>query len=335
MRHLSLTSAQATELTEDVLARGGEISFRAQGSSMRPFLKDGDYLRVVRSPTRQLAVGDIILYRAGKGGLAAHRLVGWRKKGNKRTIVARGDSPGSVREEVQEPQVIGVVVASRRGGTSRDLQGIKWRSAGLLWSLLPSPLRSCLSPGIIVRRLASSLLARLRSLPEFRQLLRAVLGRYVRYGKISVGKDQPLWGGLAAADRGLRLTREESELAANGHFVVAVIGRHIVGRLHLSHFSDHAELYPGWWIFGMEVRPLFRGAGLGENLVRTALELARHSGAEKVCLLVGEQNYPAIQAYRKVGFIPATYPALERVLDEERSRGIPCRHLMVRHLSSD
>jgi hypothetical protein len=57
-----------------------------------------------------------------------------------------------------------------------------------------------------------------------------------------------------------------------------------------------------WTIFGLEVKPLFRGLGIDERLVNEALSRADACGAKEVGLFVNKERRPAISLYRKLGF---------------------------------
>ena len=141
-----MNSAEASALVEDVLCAGGEISFSVHGGSMRPFLEDGDSLTVVRCQARNLTFGDIILYRDETRRLVAHRIVGRTPS----RVITCGDSPGSIREEIAEDRVVGLVVAARRGKSVRNLRSIKWRTIGFLWVLLPRQLRALTYPATAI-----------------------------------------------------------------------------------------------------------------------------------------------------------------------------------------
>ncbi|MEV0642362.1 GNAT family N-acetyltransferase [Streptomyces sp. NPDC050619] len=58
-------------------------------------------------------------------------------------------------------------------------------------------------------------------------------------------------------------------------------------------------------VVGVFVRPEERGSGLTEVLFDAALEWAWAHGAERVRLIVHEENERAQRFYRKVGFVPS------------------------------
>lgn len=66
--------------------------------------------------------------------------------------------------------------------------------------------------------------------------------------------------------------------------------------------ADHP---PGenWELVYMGVVPTARGQGFGERFVRFAIEQARKKGAERLVLAVDERNSPALDMYRRVGFV--------------------------------
>lgn len=50
------------------------------------------------------------------------------------------------------------------------------------------------------------------------------------------------------------------------------------------------------------VRPCMKGKGIGSALVKFALDTARQQGCAAVRLDTGEQNVPAVELYKKLGF---------------------------------
>jgi ribosomal protein S18 acetylase RimI-like enzyme len=53
---------------------------------------------------------------------------------------------------------------------------------------------------------------------------------------------------------------------------------------------------------GMGLLPAYRGRGIGERLLRAAIDAARAAGFERVELTVYARNVRALALYRKVGF---------------------------------
>ncbi len=62
------------------------------------------------------------------------------------------------------------------------------------------------------------------------------------------------------------------------------------------------EALPGLGVTGMGLMAPYRGKGIGERLLRTALAAAQDKGFDTIRLDVWAENAPAIALYHKVGF---------------------------------
>jgi len=83
-----------------------------------------------------------------------------------------------------------------------------------------------------------------------------------------------------------------------GGFVWLDDGR-LVGNVTLS--ADNGQRSP-WTISNVAVHPDFRRHGIARQLMKAALDDARHRGAPSVVLEVQTSNAPAQQLYRELGF---------------------------------
>jgi len=139
---LVLPTRGVAELMEAVLESGSLFRFRAHGTSMAPFLRDGDNLTIAPIANRVPQVGDIlaISYPTGKGpGLVVHRVVERKGAG----LVLQGDGNGSAPELVLPENILGRVVQVRRNGRlvrlglGPERRLIGWLSrTRLLWRLV-------------------------------------------------------------------------------------------------------------------------------------------------------------------------------------------------------
>ena len=82
---------------------------------------------------------------------------------------------------------------------------------------------------------------------------------------------------------------------------VADDGGRIVGWCDIR--RETVPLYAHEGILGMGVLAEYRGRGLGERLLRAALDAARTASFERVSLSVYGRNTRAAALYRKVGFV--------------------------------
>ena len=110
-----------TELknAEELLKTQDEVMTRTKGISMRPLLRQGRDIVVIKRPQFPLKAGDVPLYRVkGKEELVLHRILRVKKDG---TYIIRGDNLFR-KEYVKESQIVGVMKAFYREGRYCDCE---------------------------------------------------------------------------------------------------------------------------------------------------------------------------------------------------------------------
>ena len=110
-----------TELknAEELLKTQDEVMTRTKGISMRPLLRQGRDIVVIKRPQFPLKAGDVPLYRVkGKEELVLHRILRVKKDG---TYIIRGDNL-FLKEYVKESQIVGVMKAFYREGRYCDCE---------------------------------------------------------------------------------------------------------------------------------------------------------------------------------------------------------------------
>ncbi len=83
------------------------------------------------------------------------------------------------------------------------------------------------------------------------------------------------------------------------HFVAISEGK-VVGWCDISSLHRHVFAHSG--SLGLGVLASYRGLGIGEALIRAALEKAKSIGLTRVELTVREKNKSAFALYKKLGF---------------------------------
>ena len=106
-----------------------------------------------------------------------------------------------------------------------------------------------------------------------------------------------------------------ANIASGNPHIVAEDGSTIVGWCDIR--RDTVPSYAHDAMMGMGLRAASRGRGLGERLLRTALDQAREAGIERVSLSVYARNTAAMALYRKVGFVLEGTRVRGRKLDGE------------------
>ncbi|MDR0892647.1 MAG: S24/S26 family peptidase [Mediterranea sp.] len=132
---------------ETLLKEGKKVTFRLKGGSMRPFLRDGDVIRIVQKPYDQLRPGDIALAHTDLGVLL-HRIVAI----NGEQVHLLGDA-NRQQELTERRKVMGVFDAAWRGEKSLHLNSVTMRTLALYWYKIRPLRRYLLGAYEICRRL--------------------------------------------------------------------------------------------------------------------------------------------------------------------------------------
>ncbi len=136
MPNVSVGGPDFVELAADILSKGDMLRFRAHGGSMYPFIKNGDIIKVKPMEASAIRVGDVIFYRSVRGRLFAHRVIKVDAQHGRVALVTKGDSVSSADPLVHPKQVLGQVVAIRRGERTIKLDRGVYRFINVLWARL-------------------------------------------------------------------------------------------------------------------------------------------------------------------------------------------------------
>ena len=129
---LILPSCELMPVIRAALARGQRVRMTVTGSSMLPFLRDGDMVELEPAPA--LRLGDMVLVRTDPPGgserYVLHRIM--RMVGG--AFFIRGDAQRHGEGPFIPDAVLGRVAAAWRNGRTRALGRGLWRLAGLVWA---------------------------------------------------------------------------------------------------------------------------------------------------------------------------------------------------------
>ena len=310
MHDFEINGAELAELSAAIVERGGSLSFQAHGSSMSPFIRDGDILTVEAVDPNQLAVADVVLYQSASGRIIAHRIVSVLDQTGGRLLQIRGDAATGATETVHLEQVLGRIVTARRRGRLLHLARPGPRLAALLW-IRTAPLGPWLLRQVQQgKEAARQLLTTLQALRLYRRLAHALLGSRIRYRPATAGDLSALaWFYRHTHSPEMKdlLARLDRPHKGKGIILLATIGGRLAGAVGLSPCSA-PDLEPGWCLQGLQVRSRYRGAGIGEQLVRLALAQAADQGALQLYLRVKEQSRATLALCIKAGFQPVHTP---------------------------
>jgi signal peptidase I len=109
---LSLTGPVFIELLRATLAKGVPFTFRARGSSMHPFIRDGDVITVSPLGAHPPVLGDVVAFVQREiDRLVVHRVIGIKAN----SCFMKGDDTGGVDRPVPTVNVLGLVKRVERG----------------------------------------------------------------------------------------------------------------------------------------------------------------------------------------------------------------------------
>lgn len=154
MRAVRLDGGRFAALASDLLSAGHGLRFRARGSSMRPWIRDGDLVSVDPCPPRCIRRGDVILGCNDAGRVLVHRVIRLDQAGGHLVCVTRGDALIGADAPLREEQVWGRVVAVERDGKRINLDRGVIRIVGRLWgSLTPFRCRLARTAALLCKRI--------------------------------------------------------------------------------------------------------------------------------------------------------------------------------------
>lgn len=89
------------ELSRDILEKGKSVRFQAKGWSMRPFIRDGDFIVVSPIENSSIKTGDVVFYLTTENKVIVHRVIKKYKKKGRMTVLIKGDASFSSPEKVE------------------------------------------------------------------------------------------------------------------------------------------------------------------------------------------------------------------------------------------
>ncbi len=123
---------------EELLKTQDEVMTRTRGISMRPLLRQGRDIVVIKKPEFPLKPGDAPLYRVkGKKELVLHRILKVKDDGG---YIIRGDNL-FFKENVRREQIVGVMKAFYREGKYCDCEKSRKYKIYVFLNRISYPLR--------------------------------------------------------------------------------------------------------------------------------------------------------------------------------------------------
>ena len=117
-----------------MLEKGNSIRFQAKGWSMRPFIRDGDFIVVNPVKSSSIRKGDIVFYSNAENKIIVHRIIRKYKKNDRIIVLIKADATLSPPEKMDIQNVLGKVVAIERNGRKKRLDTKLHQIIGLFLS---------------------------------------------------------------------------------------------------------------------------------------------------------------------------------------------------------
>ena len=126
MKKANLKAADFTDLSSEILKGGNSIRFKARGSSMLPWIKDGDMLTIQPLTMDQIRPGHVVLYPSVRERLIVHRVLRVQSSGSQKILVTRGDASPKSEERIESEKILGRVTRIHRGSKVIQLDRNLW-----------------------------------------------------------------------------------------------------------------------------------------------------------------------------------------------------------------
>lgn len=332
------------KLGREILKKGKSIRFQVRGWSMRPFIRDGDVIFVSPIENSSFKTGDVVLYSTEGNKVIVHRIIKKDKKDGRMTLLVKGDATSGFADKVDVKNVLGKVTAVERDGRKKRIDTKLSHLIGIFIAGV-SPFSQWIYPvGSIVkqngRRILGAILERLQGLKFYSVLAKKFIKEDVTY-HIESSDETYFLSQLSRYNQGLELETPTNALNENlkraedsYYCVVAERKSRIIGSVTLTDFPEGDSPYEGWWIFGLWVNWRYRGMGIGEKMVKMAVEKEAKDDASEIKLLVFKDAKRAINLYKKLGFHQISIPELDKQLAQEAEKTSRRRIILAKDLKS-
>lgn len=288
-------------LITEVSNKAQYIRMQAKGGSMYPFIKSGDWIKLEPlSKCPSIKKGEVILF-SKEGNLYAHRVV--KKRGD--FVLAKGDFSFGSEGNIPVKDVLARVVSVQRNGRDILLNfglnrflGIFIADFEFILQYLFLALRKIIGKAFVF-------LSFLQGIKDYRRLLKKIV-----FNDVVVRQAQPQDKEQLRDLYLVHMEDIEDGLIQNkktGFFLVAQRKEKILGALAVSRFEKDESF---WLINGLIVKPLYRGLGIGEKLVKEAIDRVKAPAARSIGLFVNKKSKAAVRLYKKLKFkIKVEHPA--------------------------
>lgn len=131
----SLNSRLEIKIMTKTLEKGFNISFKALGNSMKPFISSGNVITVAPVEAEKLSNGDVILY-VSNGNFCVHRLIEKYIDDQQYFFVTKGDNRFSNDPPIKMSQIKGKVIKVKKE-TLNSADGLYLNLINYMFTMIP------------------------------------------------------------------------------------------------------------------------------------------------------------------------------------------------------
>jgi len=299
------------ELSKDVLEKGYYLRFRMQGTSMYTFLRENDIVSVKRVNALSIKPGHIIFYSTSSTKGVIHRVIKRIKKNGKFFFIPKGDANPYFDGIVDGKDILGrVEFIERYGRVIRINKGISRLRAIIYTKASFLKMQFRVIPKQFKNRVMGNLLRKFQLFKIYKYLVK----KFIDVDNISYRQAKANDGNLLAklyktyfcplrrleVEGLIELFNESLKKSDNfEYWLLAQNGKKIIGSIMVKKFSKKNSGYE-YWMSGPFVKWCYRRIGIGEQLIRFALQKAKQMGAVEVKTCISKRNSTAISFFKKL-----------------------------------
>jgi len=291
--YFSLKDVSQLQLIADILGRNIPVRMTAWGSSMQPFIRDGDVITINPLGTKNPEPGDVVAFVIPQvSKLIVHRIV----KKETGSFLMRGDNNSQFDGWIENADILGVITTIQRGKRIWNC-GSGWKKKVIAWLSRHNVLS--LSKGLfeLPVRVAAWGVELIQSTRLFRKLRRMFLKEFVilEADRQLLRRARKLFGEITIASN-------EMTLPMTINFI-AMSGDRIYGYARLLWENKIEPESSVLMIDPVIVRMRYRRMGVGGALLSEILKKALAMGANEISVKTEKAGKAAISLITKNGFI--------------------------------
>lgn len=241
--------------------------FSTSGNSMFPFIRWDDKILVKKMSPEKMRVRDIILFQSNEGTKVCHRIVKIEDKGGALWFQTKGDRSNFCDPLISHQAILGKVIAIKRKKRLVGHHPEKWYSYLDRFDFF----FTCVL--FIIKKLLVKIIRFFQQLRLFQIILRPIMYKNLEF----------------------KMTNEKT----NYKFFTSKNNK-IISSVYLTYSKVY--LHTGWWVWSLQVKPLYRRLGIGKQLMKNLIEFSRLKDLHCLYVNVSKINISSQKLFESLGF---------------------------------